>query len=289
MELAQESTWPHNYLPHHPVIKESSTTTKIRPVFDASVKTTNGNSLNSQLLIGSTIQTYLFSLFIHWRKRQIAISGDIEQMYRQIWIYPEDTEYHRILWQPPGTTEVKSYRLKTVTFGVASAPFLAIRSLFKIADEISKESPELAEKIRTQFYVDDYFDSLDTIEEAQHVLSQMVAKMAEYGFTLRKWKSNEKTILSKLTDKEKEITHSNIFKTLGVQWESDSDNFVFIPVELNHNAHWTERRVLSEIAKLFDPLGWLAPCVILAKMFIQELWLLQLGWDEELPDNVVSK
>lgn len=289
MELATESNRPHNYLPHHPVLKESSTTTKVRPVFDASMQTTNKNSLNSQLLIGPTIQPDLFSLFIHWRKRQFAICGDIEQMYRQIWIYPEDTEYLRILWRPPGSTEIKSYKLKTVTFGVASAPFLAIRTLFKIADEISKEAPELAEKIKLQFHVDDYFDSLDTVEEAQQVLSQMAAKLAEYGFTLRKWKSNEKAILSNLNEKEKEITQLNVFKTLGVQWESESDNFLFVPAELKLNTHWTKRRVLSDIAKLFDPLGWLAPCVILAKIFMQELWLLQLGWDEQLPDPVVTK
>lgn len=112
------------------------------------------------------------SLLIHWKKGEIAISGDIEQMYRQVWVYPEDREYQRILWCPPGSNETKSYRLKKVTFGVASAPFLAIRSLFKIADDIYAEAPELAKKIKTQFYVDNYFDSLETIEEARGVIQQ---------------------------------------------------------------------------------------------------------------------
>lgn len=130
MELANENVWPHNYLPHHPVIKESSSTTKVRTVYDASCKTTNGNSLNSQLLVGPTIQSDLFSILIQWRKEKYAITGDIEKMYRQIWLTPEHTEYQRIMWQAPGTLEIKSYRLKTVTFGVASAPFLAIRSSY---------------------------------------------------------------------------------------------------------------------------------------------------------------
>lgn len=114
MELSTSDQTPHNYLFHHPVIKESSSTTKIRPVYDASCKTSNGNSLNSQLLVGPTIQSDLFSLLIRWRKGKIAISGDIEQMYRQVWVFPEDSEYQRIFWTPPGSTEVKSYRLKTV-------------------------------------------------------------------------------------------------------------------------------------------------------------------------------
>lgn len=179
MELSESDQQPHNYLPHHPVIKESSSTTKIRPVYDASCKTSNGNSLNSQLLVGPTIQNDLFSLLTRWRKGKIAISGDIEQMYRQVWVYPEDSEYQRLLWCPPGSTKVKSYRLKTVTFGVASAPYLAIRSLFKIADDIYKEAPELAEKIKEQFYVDDLFDSLDTVEKAREVIKQISEALAK--------------------------------------------------------------------------------------------------------------
>lgn len=97
MELVDESHWPHNYLPHHPVIKDSSTTTKVRAVYDASCKTSNGNSLNSQLLVGPTIQPDLFSLLINWRKGKYAITGDIEKMYRQIWLDPEHTEFQRIL------------------------------------------------------------------------------------------------------------------------------------------------------------------------------------------------
>lgn len=52
---------------------------------------------------------------------------------------------------------------------------------------------------------------------------------------------------------------------------------------------WTKRKILSEIAKLFDPSGWLSPCIILAKMFMQTLWLLPLEWDSELPEKISSE
>ncbi|XP_062541423.1 uncharacterized protein LOC134209453 [Armigeres subalbatus] len=49
------------YLPHHPVVKEESTTTKVRVVFDASCKTITGTSLNDTLLAGPVIQDDLRS------------------------------------------------------------------------------------------------------------------------------------------------------------------------------------------------------------------------------------
>lgn len=289
MELADEFVWPHSYLPHHEVIKESSTTTKVRVVYDASCKTSNGNSLNSQLLVGPTIQSDLFSLLIHWRKGKYAVTGDIEKMYRQIWVAPEHTEFQRILWQAPGSTEIKSYRLKTVTFGVASAPFLAIRTLFLIAEDVRDNDPEMADKIMYQFYVDDFFDSVNTIEEAQMVIKRVSSKLAEYGFVLRKWKANNESILSALKTDEKDTSPSNVFKTLGVQWHPNTDEFLFLPAEFKEAKKWTKRTILSDISRLFDPLGWLSPCVVVAKMFMQQLWLLQASWDEQLPSSTIEE
>lgn len=283
------------FLPHHAVVKEASSTTKIRPVFDASCKTSNGKSLNSELLIGPTIQPDLFSLMIGWRKNKYAITGDIEKMYRQIWVHPDDAKYQGLLWQsddtPPGNTppdKTKSYYLKTVTFGVASAPFLAIRTLYQISIELEIDMPILSEKIRNNFYVDDYFDSTETIDEAKETIRTMTSKLAEYGFPLRKWKSNNDACLQDLHENEKDISTCSLFKTLGIQWDPNSDSFVFLPTEMSNNKEWTKRKILSDICKLFDPLGWLQPCSILAKIFMQKLWLLQLGWDEQIPADIAS-
>lgn len=94
-------------------------------------------------------------------------------MYRQIWVFPEDTEFQRILFQPKDSLKILSYRLKTVTFGVASAPFLAIRTLFQIGEDLKSIDSNLANKIQTQFYVDDYLDSSSSIKEARDSLTQI--------------------------------------------------------------------------------------------------------------------
>jgi len=48
---------------------------------------------------------------------------------------------------------------------------------------------------------------------------------------------------------------------------------------------FTKRRVLAETARLFDPLGWLAPVIIHAKILIQSAWLQRLDWDSPLPPS----
>lgn len=154
---ASEINSSHAYfLPHHAVIKETSETTKLRVVFDASSKSTNGKSLNDQLCVGPTIQHDLFTLLLQWRRFRIAFTGDIEKMYRQIWVDENDARFQRILWRNSPTEDLKQYVLKTVTFGTASAPFQAIRALFHVADNIQQAMPNIADMIREQFYVDDF-------------------------------------------------------------------------------------------------------------------------------------
>ena len=86
------------YLPHHAVIKANSLTTKIRVVFDGSAKTLSGISLNDSLMVDPTIQDDLYSLLSRFRAHKYALTADIEKMYRQILIHPDDSIYQKILF-----------------------------------------------------------------------------------------------------------------------------------------------------------------------------------------------
>ena len=78
-------------------------------------------------------------------------------------------------------------------------------------------------------------------------------------------------------------------KTLGITWEPSSDKFRFsVDIEPNDTA-WTRRRILSSIAKLFDPLGLISPVVVYAKKIMQQLALLQTGWDDPVPPQLETK
>ena len=85
------------YLPHHAVIKNSSFTTKTRVVFDGSTKTSSGISLNETLMVGPTIQEDLFSIVFRFRSFIYALTADIQQMYRQVRVAPEDSLFQKII------------------------------------------------------------------------------------------------------------------------------------------------------------------------------------------------
>lgn len=97
----------HFYLPHHPVFKEASTTTKLRVVFDASAKSQSGFSLNDKLLVGPTIQQPLFEILLRFRKHRFVFTADIEKMFRQVWMNRKDIDYQRIVWREEPNIPIK--------------------------------------------------------------------------------------------------------------------------------------------------------------------------------------
>ena len=61
-ELEEKKKFPCFYLPHHGVLKETSSTTKLRVVFNGSEKSSNGISLNDILMIGPKVQEDLLDI-----------------------------------------------------------------------------------------------------------------------------------------------------------------------------------------------------------------------------------
>lgn len=121
------------FIPHHAVVKESSFTTKLRVVFDASSKSSNGFALNELMFIGPKIQDDLFVLLLRGRRIPVAFTADIEKIYRQILVHPADHNFQHILWRESEDQPITEYFLQTVTYGTSCAPHLAVRTLRQLA------------------------------------------------------------------------------------------------------------------------------------------------------------
>lgn len=295
MKRTEEQEGKHAiYLPHHAVIREDKDTSKVRVVYDGSAKGTHGHSLNTCMMVGPVLQPDLRSLVITWRKHKICVVGDIIKMYRMILMTEEHTNLQRIVWRDTPEKRLESYNLQTVTFGTAAAPYLAVRTLHQLADDEANAFPDTAPVIKKSFYMDDLMSGNDDVVTTKKMCEEIKTILNRGGFKMQKWSSNSEDILEYLqgeniTKEEKEIKIDTVIRILGLTWDRKDDTFkitVNLPIL---RFPITKRSILSDVARLFDPFGWLSPVILTAKSMIQKLWLCNLSWDAEVPLNIKNE
>nr|CAI5834359.1 unnamed protein product [Callosobruchus analis] len=294
-KVEQQSSAKTYYMGHHGVYRDDSLTTALRVVFDASMPSSTGYSLNNLQMVGPTIQEDLVSILIRFRRHNFVVSADIAKMYRCVLVAEEDRALQRILWRFNNDEHLNAYELNTVTYGMAAASFLAIRCIFQLADENQGIYPDIARIMKSDFYVDDLLTGADTVESATRI-SEVIFKILKQGcFKLRKFHSNEPKVLDWLeTDNDNlskmvDLGEREQTKTLGLMWCPKSDSLMYRVKELDSCDKVTKRTILSGSSKIFDPLGLVAPCVMQIKILLQSLWLENISWDDALPGHIVDR
>ena len=274
------------FIPHLCVVRESSSTTKLRVVFDASAKTSTGVSLNDVTLKGYQVQPELFDILCRFRYYQFVLISDIQKMYRQIKIHPEQTFLQNILWRDNPQDTLKCIELQTVTYGTNFAPFAATRVISELATLGAEDFPLASKILHTQCYVDDILAGCNDFDQLSTLYAQLNTLLNNSGFKLHKWGSNSSNFLNSIC--QKSITEYDLNfdkepnKVLGVKWIPDSDFLkISIPNNLN-NTKPTKRNILSTIAQCYDPLGLVNPVVVKGKILMQKLWIQKLDWDTEI-------
>ncbi|XP_055527713.1 uncharacterized protein LOC129720280 [Wyeomyia smithii] len=281
------------YLPHHAVLRPSKTTTKCRVVFNASAKVF-GLSLNDVMMVGATVQSDLLSIILRFRKFRYVLSADVSKMYRQMLIDPAFTPLQRIFWRKSPQDPLRVLELSTVTYGTAAAPFLATRALLQLARDERHRFPLAAMIVERNFYIDDALFGSDDYGEACELRDQLIGLLKSGGMHLHKWSSNDDSLLDPIPNEDRERCVplgdsgiNDIIKTLGLMWNPSTDEFLFRSQSPEKIKEPTKRQVLSEIAKIFDPLGLISPVVVVAKILMQNLWICKLKWDDPLDDGLL--
>ena len=177
------------YMPMHAVRKESSSTTKIRAVFDASAKSSTGVSLNDSLLVGPTVHASLVDVLLRFRQHRVALIADVSRMYRAVALPESDRDMHRFVWRTSPIDNLKDYRMTRVTFGVSSSAFIANMCIKQNAIDHVSQFPQAAEAVHSSFYVDDGLTGADSVEQAIELHNQLQMLFDAGGFLLRKWNS----------------------------------------------------------------------------------------------------
>ncbi|XP_076660269.1 uncharacterized protein LOC143363592 [Halictus rubicundus] len=205
-------------------------------------------------------------------------------MFRQIKVHPEDRDWQRIVWRNDPSEEVRDFRLTTVTYGTTSAPYLASRVLLQLADDEKARFPRGAAILRANSYVDDILAGGDDIDDTEEARRQLTDTLTAGGFPLDKWATN---YLSSSSGLVQLLQGHQEAGALGLKWSTANDTLSLAAPKLRtatSGQRWTKRSVLSETARLFDPLGWLSLISIAAKILLQDLWLSGLSWDEPLSE-----
>nr|XP_042894487.1 uncharacterized protein LOC122268526 [Parasteatoda tepidariorum] len=159
---------PCHYLPHQPVIKESSTT-KIRPAFNASSKRKGVPSINDCVEKGLNLIEVIPSMINKFRRYKFGVTADIRKAFLQISLYENDRNFLRfLLYGEDG--QLKHFRHRRVVFGVSCSPLLLGATIqYHLNNKIEeamggneKYPKEIIEELICSFYVDNCLTSVKT-------------------------------------------------------------------------------------------------------------------------------
>ncbi|XP_055543223.1 uncharacterized protein LOC129728792 [Wyeomyia smithii] len=298
VESQPNSIW---YLPMN-VVRNPRKPGKIRFVWDAAA-TVNGISLNSELLAGPDMLQSLPAVINRFRERRIAFGGDIQEMYHQIRIRSDDKQAQRFLFRSSPNDKPEVYVMDVATFGSTCSPCSAQFIKNINAAEFAEEFPEAAAAVINNHYVDDYYDSADSVDHAYKIAREVKYIHSRGGFHLRNWVSNSSEFLEAMGEPSKNsAVHFNrdkstmVERVLGIIWDPSEDVFRFSttvreaykPV-LHGIERPTKRIVLSCVMSMFDPQGLLSPFTVFGRMLIQDLWRTGCDWDDPVDDRSHEK
>ncbi|XP_029165636.1 uncharacterized protein LOC114936562 [Nylanderia fulva] len=226
------------YIPHHPVIRETSSTTRLRVVFDASCTTSN----------------------------------DIAKMYRQILVDSRDRDYQRILWIDENSN-IQEHQLLTVTYGTASAPFLALRVINQLNDDEGSSFPLASAVLSENVYVDDVLFGAEDMPLLKQTRDQVCKLLKRGGFDLRKWASNKPELLSDISSDHHGLAQLKLFETDNNLKVLDS------PFYKTNDSLYHSQNIRST---------WMGHTRgSQSESFYAEIMATQVGWDDNLSEDLL--
>ncbi|CAB0043516.1 unnamed protein product [Trichogramma brassicae] len=285
---------PVHYIPHHGIWQHGDHGPRLRVVFDASRPTSSGVSLNDVTHRGPKLQRDIWTILLRWRRHRVAFCADMKMMYRQIWIDKRDLDWQRVVWSPSSSDPIQHFRLLTVTYGTSCAPYLALRTIEQLCTDEGAQFPAATVAILRDRYVDDVLSGAPDLEAARDLRDQLIQLTNKGGFPLRKWVANDPRLLEGLNTADClrptwiSFSAEDPVRELGIAWNPQDDSLGVAVPDVSKPRR-SKREVLSALATIFDPCGWLAPTTLTVKLLIQDMWRARLGWDDELPELLAQR
>ena len=292
---------PVFYLSHLAVEQPKSVTTPVRIVFNSS-QIYKGVSLNSFLAKGpDSYKTNLLGMLLRFREEAVVLIGDIKKMYNSVFLGELEMHTHRFLWRDLEDRPPDVWCITRVNMGDKPAGAISIEAKDRTADLFRDINPKAADLIKESSYVDDIIDSVNSLQEAKQLTGDAECILEKGGFKVKGWLYGGLGLTE---------SSSEMHQVLGVHWLASEDVICFkaalnfspkrrnirtepdliqsqVPERIPDTL--TRRVVLQQVMGIFDPYGFIAPFVLLAKSYLRETWTLCLGWDDVLPEAMYNK
>ena len=169
-----------------------------------------------------------------------------------------------------------------VIFGVSASSFILNMAIKQNAYDHANEYP-LAAKVVHEWR----FDRSRHHRRCTETTATVQDLFACGGFLLHNWNCIEPFVIEHLppnlwdSSSSQDIPdHDQFTKTLGMQWYSSTDHLRLTVAKLPSGENITKRALISDVAKTYDVLGWFSPTMIKVKILFQQLWELNVGWDD---------
>ena len=276
------------WIPHRPIIKmDEQVTTKIRPVFNCSLKTEKElPSLNEAAYTGIDMMNNILQMLFLFRSNHYVMLSDVKQAFLMIKLKKEEDQNRFCFFWKRGNKLV-TYRFKSIVFGFTSSPFILHYVMQHHANTFPND--KVSHILSNNFYVDNLIITGNDISDLQHIYHEAYDRMKAGGFTLRSWTSNSHELRHKMAHDGKLVEHtSEEEKVLGYKYNVKQDTLSIAPCKLDSEAN-TKRKVLSQTSKLFDPINFALPITIRGKILMRKIWKLGLGWDDQLPQDITNE
>ena len=249
------------YLPNHPVVNPNKPG-KVKCVHNGASKF-HGTSLNKSLLVGPGLLQNLVFVLLRFRQHHFAVSADIEGMFLQVGVLPEEQPSLRFLWREDPTADVVVHQYTRLIFGARDSPTCANYALQRTAMDSQAIFPDAASAVLENFHMDDYLDSFEDPDVTYQLSQEVITLLSLGGFMLNKFISNVTKINNELSPSENAPQQGNEnFVTcgdnsshvLGLKWDHIDDLLIVsrgVSRELKNSI--TQPTVLSFVSSVFDP------------------------------------
>ena len=280
-----------HYLPHHLVKNDGSVSSKIRIVYEGCARGHESHkTLNECLYKGKNLVTDLCGVLMRFRMKNIGLVADIKKAYLQLELFPADRDVTRFLWikdisLPVNKENVRCFRFTRVIWGIVCSAFLLSAVILL---HLSKYSDEISSDIQRNLYVDNLITGVSSTQDGIIYYKETKSIFEKAGMNVCQWSSNDKYIMENM--KKDDRYDENMIKVLGLIWKIHDDQLSICKFILNDDdVILTKRKMLKIIASVFDPLGFICPILIEAKVLMKDIWKEGLNWDEKVSDDTLNK